>query len=90
MALYGQKAVDSFVNEKLIPNGYEINVLEDCLVDGYVCIPPSEKQYWFIFLPHYLNEWSSALEMHRYRSWETVPKKIKATIKLFEDFEETA
>ena len=88
MQLYGQKQVDTFVNEKLIPNGYEINVLEDCLVDGYVCVPPADDHYYFIFLPHFLNEWSSALEMHRYSSWDTVPKKIKETIELFEKFED--
>lgn len=88
MNLYSQKSVDEFVNGKLEPSGYEINVLEGCLIDGYVCVPPDDKHYLFIFLPHFLNEWSSALEAHRYRSWETVPKKIKATIAEYEREEE--
>lgn len=86
--LFGQADVDSAINAWLIPNGYEINPLEDCLVTGYVCVPPDDNHCYFIILPHYLNEWDSALEIHRYRSWDTVPKKTKAIIKAYEEREE--
>ena len=86
--LFNQSDVDRYINDMLIPQGYEINVLPDTLVDGYVCVPPDDNHKYILFLPYFLNEWSSALELRMFRSWDTIPKKIKAIIEAYEDAEE--
>lgn len=88
MKLYGQSAVDQCVAEKLVPAGYDIEPLEDTLVTGYMCTPPDDHHYWIVFLPHFLNEWSSALELHQYRKWENIPARMKATIEAYQTREE--
>ena len=82
---YSQSAVDDFINEALIPQGYVIEELDDVLVTGYVCYAPSDEWKLVIFLPVYLNEWSSALELHQYRDWTTVPKWMKETIERYRE-----
>lgn len=88
MQIYSQSSVDTFVNEKLMPVGYDVEMLSGCLVDGYACYPPDNNHYLFVFLPHFLNAWSSGLEMHKYKSWETVPKKMKKIIESYTQVEE--
>lgn len=65
MKMYSYKAVEKFIDEKLIPAGYEIYQIEGTLVDSYICIAPDENHYNFIFKEAYINEWSSALTMRR-------------------------
>ena len=63
--IYSYKAVEKFIAEKLIPAGYEIELIPGALVDSYVCIAPDENHYNFIFRETYINEWSSGLTMRR-------------------------
>jgi len=83
--MYTQHAVDTAVNEILIPSGYEVEVLESTLVDGYICEHPDDDWKLVIFLPVFINEWSSGLEMHQYRDWSTVPKSIKKVIDMYRE-----
>lgn len=62
--LYSLKAVEQAVNE-LEKAGYEIIVIDGCLIDSYVCIAPDENHWNYIFYEHYLNEWSSAYKVRR-------------------------
>ena len=65
-SMYDYKSVMTFVNEKLIPNGYEIMTLhEGALIDDFVAVAPDEKHYNFVFRAVVLNEWSSAYTMRK-------------------------
>ena len=66
MNIYGYSEVVKFINEKLLPQGYDVHEFEGVLVDSYICIAPDEKHYHFIFWEKYLNAWSSGLTMLRY------------------------
>lgn len=67
MNIYSYKAVEKFIEEKLIPQGYEVVEIPGALVDSYVCIAPDDGHYNFIFREQYLNEWSSGLTARRCR-----------------------
>lgn len=66
--IYSYKAVEKFIEDKLIPEGYEIELIPGALVDSYICIAPDANHYNFIFRETYLNEWSSGLTMRRCRA----------------------
>ena len=63
--IYSYKAVEKFIEEKLIPAGYEIELIPGALVDSYVCIAPDENHYNFIFRETYINEWSSIFRLFK-------------------------
>lgn len=63
--IYSYQSVEQFINDKLIPEGYEIVIIPGALVDSYICIAPDERHYHFIFREQYLNEWSSGLTKRR-------------------------
>ena len=71
MSIYDYKTVEKFINEKLIPLGYDVHTVPGSLVDGYICVSPSSGMYHFIAKERYLNEWSSGVTIRRYR---TLPK----------------
>lgn len=65
-SMYTYKSVMDFVNEKLIPNGYEIMTLRDgVLIDDFIAVAPDEKHYNFVFRAVVLNEWNSAYTMRK-------------------------
>lgn len=63
--LYTYSSVVEFINNTLIPAGYEIVIKEGVLVDSFFCIAPDEKHYNFIFRETYINEWSSGLSQRK-------------------------
>ena len=63
--LFSFDTVDKYIADVLIPEGYEVGVLDGVLVDSYVCYAPDDKHYNIIFAETYLNEWSSALAVHK-------------------------
>lgn len=66
--VYSYTSVEKFINDKLIPEGYEIVEIPGTLVDSYVCVAPDDRHYHFIFREQYLNEWSSGLTKRRCRT----------------------
>ena len=63
--LYSYTAVENYINNKLIPAGYAVEIVEGCLIDNYYCFAPDEFHYNFVFREVAVNEWSSALRMER-------------------------
>lgn len=64
--VYSYTAIENFINDTLIPHGYEIIQVPGCLVDNYICYAPDEKHYNFLFLEKPLNAWSSGLFEHKF------------------------
>lgn len=63
---YTLTTVENFINDVLIPAGYEIITLrEGTLLNDLVAIAPDEFHYNFVFRSRYVNEWSSFYTMRR-------------------------
>lgn len=76
MKVYNYQSVEKFINERLVPLGYEVHVIEGSLVDGYVCVAPDDGKYHFLFKEHYLNAWSSGITMRKCRRLPKWAQKI--------------
>lgn len=68
MSKYTVSAIDSLLS-KLSEMKYELyQIQEGCLGCGdWICLPPDEKHYGFEIREVYLNEWSSAHTVRRFR-----------------------
>ena len=56
--------VERFIEEELIPNGYDVEVIPGSLVDNYICYAPNDEWKNIMFLETFVNEWSSCLTIH--------------------------
>lgn len=63
--VFSYKTVEKFIEEQLVPNGYDIEVIPGSLVDNYICYSPNENWKNIMFIETYLNEWSSGLKVHQ-------------------------
>lgn len=46
--LYSVSAIEDFIRDTLIPNGYEILTQVGMFVDSYICVAPSERYYNYV------------------------------------------
>ena len=74
--LYSYKAIEDAL-VRLGDLGYACHQIEEgCLGSGYwICVPPEDNMYFFIFKEVYLNEWSSGHTFSK-RKWLTKQQQL--------------
>lgn len=67
--LYTPSATQTLITQLAENYNYEcVQIWEGTLgIGNWVCIPPTENQYYFVVKEVYVNEWSSAQTIRRQR-----------------------
>ena len=85
--LYSMGAIEKAVGE-LAGAGYDIIVMQGCLLDDYICIANDETQYNFYFYETFLNSQSSAYKVQRFTKLKN-PLKERFCGRYWEQDEDT-